>query len=111
MRLAVRSPASSPSRVERRLAAATKGDVAVEHIEGWLHDVSAALEREQESINSSRAQQVARPRGGRANSAAEQQQEEDEHVLHATAARVLSQSQAELLAQQERLQVRATIDR
>lgn len=94
------------------MAAATKGDVAVEHIEGWLHDVSAALEREQESINSSRAQQVARPRGGRANSAAEQQQqEEDEHVLHATAARVLSQSQAELLAQQERLQVRATIDR
>ena len=87
--------------------------MAVEHIEGWLHDVSAALEREQreqESINSSRAQQVASPRGGRANSAAEQQQE-DEHALQATAARVLSQSQAELLAQQERLQVRATIDR
>eukprot|EP01043_Picozoa_sp_COSAG02_P054396 COSAG02_NODE_6153_length_3763_cov_743.881550_3_plen_180_part_00 len=79
--------------------------VEVEHIERWLKDVSAALERENEAIKDERAQQAVHRDSVREDAGLPVPLQQND-ALQAAAAR-LEESQAELLAQQERVQVRA----
>ncbi len=76
----------------------------VEHIERWLKDVTAALERENETIKDARTQQAVRCDSARKSAGSPLPLHQNE-ALQAAAAK-LQESQAELLTQQERVQVR-----
>ena len=78
--------------------------VEVERIERWLKDVSAALERENETIKDVPAQQVVHRDSVRENAGSPVPLQHND-ALQAAAAR-LEESRVELLAQYERVQVR-----